>query len=149
MGTFTCNLRFPGQVFDGQAGLHHNYSGDCYDPATGHYCGPDPIGLKGGIDPYAYVDASPIMWVDPTGDETIPLPSAIPLPGWVGSASAVVGAGVAGWEIGSAIYPHIAIPLGDAIGSVGRANEKSKEREWEDAYRQCRRMLSGRVLREV
>jgi hypothetical protein len=53
---------------------------------------------------------------------------------------------VAGWDIGSAIYPHIAIPLGNAIDFVCRANEKSKEcdREWEDAYRAGRKMLSGR-----
>ncbi len=30
------NLRFPGQVFDGQAGLHQNYFRD-YDPAVGRY----------------------------------------------------------------------------------------------------------------
>jgi RHS repeat-associated protein len=34
-----------------------------------------------------------------------------------GAAGAVAGAGYVGWEIGSLIYPHIAIPLGDAIDS--------------------------------
>jgi RHS repeat-associated protein len=37
-GTFKYNLRFPGQVFDGQAGLHANGYRDCYDPAIGRYC---------------------------------------------------------------------------------------------------------------
>ena len=33
-GTFAYNLRFPGQVFDGQAGRHQNYFRD-FDPAIG------------------------------------------------------------------------------------------------------------------
>lgn len=40
-GTFAYNLRFPGQVFDGQVGLHYNYMRD-YDPATGRYVESDP-----------------------------------------------------------------------------------------------------------
>src|SRR3954462_15081178 len=35
-GTFAYNLRFPGQLFDGQAGLHPNHLRD-YDAATGRY----------------------------------------------------------------------------------------------------------------
>jgi uncharacterized protein RhaS with RHS repeats len=34
LGTFAYNLRFPGQIFDGQAGLHQNDFRE-YDPATG------------------------------------------------------------------------------------------------------------------
>lgn len=34
IGTFVYNLRFPGQYFDGESGLNHNYSRD-YDQATG------------------------------------------------------------------------------------------------------------------
>jgi hypothetical protein len=88
---------------------------------------------------------SPVLLTDPTGEDAI----ALPLPAastWVGPAAAVVGAGYAGWQIGSAIYPHIAVPLGDAIESVCRATSKAREceREWEDAYRQCQKMLSGR-----
>jgi RHS repeat-associated protein len=49
------NLRLAGQVFDGQAGLHYNYFRD-YDPATGRYVESDPIGLKGGVNTYAYVN---------------------------------------------------------------------------------------------
>jgi RHS repeat-associated protein len=143
-GAFAYNLRLPGQLFDGQAGLHQNYFRD-YDPATGRFAESDPIGLDGGINPYSYGEDSPVLLTDPTGEDAI----ALPLPAastWVGPAAAVVGAGYAGWQIGSAIYPHIAVPLGDAIESVCRATSKAREceREWEDAYRQCQKMLSGR-----
>jgi RHS repeat-associated protein len=60
------NLRFPGQVFDGQAGLHQNGFRD-YDPATGRYVESDPIGLNGGINTYTYVDGKPTSEVDPLG----------------------------------------------------------------------------------
>jgi RHS repeat-associated protein len=39
------NLRFPGQVFDGQAGLHQNGFRD-FDPAVGRYVESDPAGLR-------------------------------------------------------------------------------------------------------
>ncbi len=65
-GTFAYNLRFPGQVFDGQAGLHANWKRD-YDPAVGRYTESDPIGLHAGVNTYAYVASDPISDVDPTG----------------------------------------------------------------------------------
>jgi RHS repeat-associated protein len=62
-GSFTYNLRFLGQIFDGEAGLHQNVNRD-YDPAVGRYVESDPIGLAGGIDTYAYVDADPLSLFD-------------------------------------------------------------------------------------
>ena len=60
------NLRFPGLIFDGRAGLHQNGFRD-YDPAVGRYVESDLIGLQGGIDTYAYVGANPLTYVDPWG----------------------------------------------------------------------------------
>jgi RHS repeat-associated protein len=64
--TVAYNLRFPGQVFDGQAGLHQNGFRD-YDPAIGGYIHSDPIGLDGGLNTYAYVGGNPMLRTDRLG----------------------------------------------------------------------------------
>ena len=70
-GTFSYNLRFPGQFYDQNAKLHYNYYRD-YDPNTGRYIESDPIGLAGGINTYAYVGGDPVGYIDPTGEGWYP-----------------------------------------------------------------------------
>ncbi|MEF2072457.1 RHS repeat-associated core domain-containing protein [Consotaella aegiceratis] len=60
-----CPWRFPGQYEDAETGLYYNRHRH-YDPLTGHYTSPDPIGLAGGDRPQAYVQ-NPTVWVDPLG----------------------------------------------------------------------------------
>ena len=66
VGVFAYNLRFPGQIFDGEARLHENGFRD-FDPAVGRYVESDPIGLESGINTYAYTGSNPVALSDPTG----------------------------------------------------------------------------------
>ncbi|MBH5336704.1 RHS repeat protein [Streptomyces pactum] len=58
-------LRFPGQYFDPETGLHYNVF-RYYDPATARYLSPDPLGLDPAPNPATYVD-NPHAWTDPLG----------------------------------------------------------------------------------
>ncbi|WP_241150789.1 RHS repeat domain-containing protein, partial [Pseudomonas viridiflava] len=59
------NLRFQGQYFDVETGLHYN-TFRYYDPEIGRFITQDPIGLSGGDNLYLYAP-NPYGWVDPWG----------------------------------------------------------------------------------
>jgi len=66
-GTATNNLRFPGQYFLVESGLHYNWNRH-YDPTLGRYTQPDPLGFVDGSSLYAYTDSDPVGSSDPTGE---------------------------------------------------------------------------------
>ncbi|UCV03884.1 RHS repeat domain-containing protein [Dechloromonas denitrificans] len=62
----TINLRFPGQYYDKESGLHYNWH-RYYDPRVGRYISADPIGLDGGLNLFGYVNGNPLSIIDPEG----------------------------------------------------------------------------------
>ena len=62
----TSNLRLAGQYHDQETGLHYNWY-RYFSPISGRYSRPDPIGLAGGINLFAYVTNNSVNRMDPFG----------------------------------------------------------------------------------
>ena len=75
-GTGT-DIRFPGQWFQSEHGLHQNWMRD-YDPVTGRYLQADPLGLVDGASVYGYALQNPMRYTDFLGLGT----SAVEGLGW-------------------------------------------------------------------
>jgi RHS repeat-associated protein len=63
-------LRFPGQWFQMETGLHQNRMRD-YDPTTGRYLQADPLGMVDGASVYGYALQSPLRWMDPRREDAV------------------------------------------------------------------------------
>jgi RHS repeat-associated protein len=61
------NLRFPGQYFDAESGLHYNWMRH-YTSAIGRYTQTDPIGQMGGVNVFLYALNDPTNLFDPFGE---------------------------------------------------------------------------------
>lgn len=78
-GTLGVDLRFPGQMYQFESGLHYNWNRQ-YDPSIARYTQPDPLGLIDGPSRYAYVRNDPLQKVDPSGllSNFTPIPPSSP-----------------------------------------------------------------------
>ena len=89
------------------------YRARYYDPAVGRFTQRDPIGLRGGMNPYAYTDNRPVNLIDPTGN----------CPMCVGAGTSVLVGGVIRY-LGSggdwnSVFDAKAIAFDAAIGALG------------------------------
>lgn len=105
-GTFSYDLRLPGQIAGSWGSTYQNDNRD-YDPAVGRFVESDPAGLNGGsYSTYVYGLNNPVSNVDPTGQQAV---AAIP----VAAAAAAIGI----------IYcegtPSCANALNNAMSSIG------------------------------
>ncbi|WP_443333108.1 polymorphic toxin type 30 domain-containing protein [Streptomyces sp. SS] len=73
-------LRFPGQYFDPESGLHYNYF-RYYDPESARYLSPDPLGLAPAPNASTYVH-NPHTWSDPVGLAPDGCPPRVDGGGW-------------------------------------------------------------------
>ena len=99
-------LRFQGQYFDEETGFHYNMH-RYYDPRTGLYITPDPIGLAGGINLYVYVSNNPINRIDPFG-----------LWSWSSFGSGALNGGaylIGGVVVGAAVVATLPVSVATAV----------------------------------
>ena len=101
------NLRFPGQYFDAETGLHYNRF-RYYSPVLGRYLSRDPVGFLSGVNFYTYVHNDPINGFDPHGLS------------WLGTALSIAGGIVAGVVVGAAVVAFAPVEL--AAGAVTAAS---------------------------
>ena len=122
---FSLPQRFPGQYYDAETLLHYNYFRD-YDATIGRYVESDPIGLKGGLNPFVYVTASPIRISDPSG-----------LAKWVGEVNSFNLANYSGdeYDLESECKCGVTVTIKVKVDSIGLGFSRSRGMvEFEDGF---------------
>lgn len=132
-GPAALDARFPGQWFQLETGLHYNWHRH-YDPTTGRYLQPDPLGFVDGPSVYTYAVNTPLMLADRDGLNPIAIPVAI-----CSRYPALCAA------IAKDVWQYCRDTFGGGGGgSSGSRRDDSPEcrREWEIAERICQNELS-------
>ena len=124
-GNIEFNLRFAGQYYDAESGLHYNIH-RTYNPEIGRYMQSDPLGLSAGSNTYNYVGRNPFDAVDPDGKVAILIPIIGGVAGGVANGLNYYSQGYNFWKgfsigavvgVGSTFIPSAAI--GGAVGGAG------------------------------
>jgi RHS repeat-associated protein len=68
-GTLVNPFQYTGREWDQETGLYY-YRARYYDQTLGRFVSEDPIRFRGGIDFYKYAEDNPVMFKDPTGNDT-------------------------------------------------------------------------------
>jgi RHS repeat-associated protein len=66
-GSLTNPFRYTARESDSETGLYY-YRARYYDPNTGRFLGEDRVRFQGGNNFYRYVKNSPLVWIDPSGN---------------------------------------------------------------------------------
>jgi RHS repeat-associated protein len=152
---FTNNLRFQGQYWDEETGLHYNRY-RYYDPMAGRYVSKDPIGLEGGANQFGYVSGNPLNDVDPTGLLMLTVGGNVRIP-FIGGATHSLGISYFNGQWDAGLIVNADIPLLSAGKMMGRAsvdvglqsgdfctNEKSYQQNFQAGYK----ALGGSIQRD-
>ncbi len=103
-------LRFPGQWFQAESGLHQNWMRE-YDPTLGRYLQADPLGLVDGASVYGYALQNPGKYVDPRGEF-----------GTIGAALGATVSAVLQWSVNRVVGGMNAVDAAKCIDLVAVTN---------------------------
>ncbi len=106
---------FTVRALDPQTGLV-NLRARFYDPALGRFLTPDPSGVRGGINAYAYVENNPVAYTDPLGLLSIASLKARASSAWNTYVAEPVKSTIS--DVGDMIDRHLPSPVAGTINGL-------------------------------